>query len=160
MHNGLKFTGAIALALFAAGGAQAQDAPPKQTLMPENAEARAFQEAVGYSSAVIHGDTIYLSGVVAGPLEGEDSMEPAFTRAFEYLTRTLERLGATWDDVLVFDTFHQGPMGPQLDALVPVKNRYITAPFPAWTAVGVTELYEPTALVEIRLTVRNPQDRQ
>mgnify|MGYP001985846726 CR=1 FL=1 len=26
----------------------------------------------------------------------------------------------------------------------------------AWTAVGVTELYEPTALVEIRLTVRNP----
>ena len=47
-------------------------------------------------------------------------------------------------------------MGPQLDALVPVKNRYIKAPFPAWTAVGVTELYEPTALVEIRLIVRNP----
>ena len=157
MRTGLKLAGAIALATFAAAGAGAQDTQPKQTLMPENAEARAFQEAVGYSTAVIHGDTIYLSGVVAGPLEGEEGMEPAFTRAFEHLTRTLERLGATWDDVLVFDTFHNGPMGPQLDALVPVKNRYITAPFPAWTAVGVTELYEPTALVEIRLTVRNPE---
>ncbi len=157
MQTGLKFAGAIALATIAASGAGAQEAQPKETLMPEDADARVFQEAVGYSTAVIHGDTIYLSGVVAGPMEGEEGMEPAFTRAFEHLTRTLERLGATWDDVLVFDTFHQGPMGPQLDALVPVKNRYITAPFPAWTAVGVTELYEPTALVEIRLTVRNPE---
>lgn len=157
MRTGLKLAGAFTLATFAATGAGAQEAQPKQVLMPEDADARAFQEAVGYSTAVIHGDTIYLSGVVAGPMEGEEGMEPAFTRAFEYLTRTLERLGATWDDVLVFDTFHQGPMGPQLDALVPVKNRYITAPFPAWTAVGVTELYEPTALVEIRLTVRNPE---
>ena len=149
----LAMTG-LALAASAAAPATAQE--PKQTLMPENEEARAFQQEVGYSDAVIHGDTIYLSGVVAGPAPGDEGMQPAFTRAFEHLTRTLERLGATWDDVLVFDTFHNGPMGPQLDALVPVKNRYITAPFPAWTAVGVTELYEPTALVEIRLTVRNP----
>ena len=155
MRAAITATGAIALAMSASGGAEARE--PKQTLMPENAEARAFQEAVGYSEAVINGDTIYLSGIVAAPMEGEEGMEPAFTRAFDHLTRTLERLGATWDDVLVFDTFHNGPMAAQLDALVPVKNRYITAPFPAWTAVGVTELYEPTALVEIRLTVRRPE---
>ena len=44
-------------------------------------------------------------------------------------------------------------MAVQLDDLVTVKNRYIKAPFPAWTAVGVTELYEPTAVTEIRLVV-------
>ena len=156
MQTGLSIAAALTLAALMATGAGAREAPPKQVLMPEDAGARAFQEEVGYSEAVIHGDTIYLSGVVAGPCEGEEGMEPAFTRVFDHLTRTLERLGATWDDVLVFDPFHQGPMGPQLDALVPVKNRYIKAPFPTWTAVGVTELYEPTALVEIRLTVRNP----
>lgn len=154
MHAATMICAGLALALGAGAAAEAQE--PKQTLMPENEEARAFQEAVGYSDAVVHGDTIYLSGVVAVPQEGEEGMEPAFTRAFEQLGRTLERLGAGWDDVIVFDTFHQGPMGPQLDALVPVKNRYIKAPFPAWTAVGVTELYEPEALVEIRLTVRKP----
>ena len=152
----MKFTLAMlaAAALFVSGSAIAHEA--KTTLMPEDPAALEFQQAVGYSDAVIHGDTIYLSGVVAGPADGETGMEPAFTRAFEHLTRTLARLGATWDDVLVFDTFHNGPMAAQLDALVPVKNRYITAPFPAWTAVGVTELYEPTALLEIKLTVRNP----
>ncbi|MXO63767.1 hypothetical protein [Qipengyuania oceanensis] len=94
----LAMTG-LALAAIAAAPATAQE--PKQTLMPENEEARAFQQEVGYSDAVIHGDTIYLSGVVAGPAPGDEGMQPAFTRAFEHLTRTLERLGATWDDVLV-----------------------------------------------------------
>ena len=145
----------VATPALADGHGEATPAP-KQTLMPDNAEARAFQESVGYSEAVIHGDTIYLAGVIAASMEGEESMEPAFERVFAHLDATLKRLGATWDDVLVFDTFHNGPMGPQLDALVPVKNRYIKAPFPTWTAVGVTELYEPTALVEIRLTLRNP----
>ena len=130
---------------------------PKETLMPENPEARAFQEAVGFSDAVVHGDTIYLSGVVAAPREGETSLTPAYERAFARLDATIKRLGASWDDVLVFDTFHAGTsMAAQLDALVPVKNRYIKTPFPAWTAVGVTELYEPTAVTEIKLTLRRP----
>lgn len=36
-------------------------------LMPDNPEARAFQEAVGYADAVIAGDTVYPSGVVVDP---------------------------------------------------------------------------------------------
>ena len=144
----------LALALSLAATGAAHTGQPKETLMPEDAEARAFQEAVGFSDAVVHGDTIYLSGVVAGPVDGDEGMEPGYERAFARLDATLKRLGATWDDVLVFDTFHAGPMAAQLDALVPVKNRYITAPFPAWTAVGVTELYEPAGVTEIRLTVR------
>jgi enamine deaminase RidA (YjgF/YER057c/UK114 family) len=155
MHHA-HITRAAALALsLAAAATAAQANEPKQTLMPEDPEARAFQEAVGFSDAVIHGDTIHLSGVVAAPQPGESDLTPAYERAFARLDATLKRLGASWDDVLVFDTFHKGTeMAKQLDALVPVKNRYITAPFPAWTAVGVSELYEPTAVTEIRLTVR------
>ena len=41
-----------------------------------------FQEAVGYATAVIAGDTIYLSGVVAGPAEGEIDLAPGYERAF------------------------------------------------------------------------------
>lgn len=157
MHHTRLCRAAAALALALTVTTAAAAGEPKQTLMPENAEARAFQEAVGFSDAVIHGDTIYLSGVVAAPHEGEDSLTPAYERAFARLDAILKRLGASWDDVLVFDTFHAGRnMAAQLDALVPVKNRYITAPFPAWTAVGVTELYEPTAVTEIKLTLRKP----
>lgn len=149
--------GAVALALAAgaaAGPLSAQAAAPKETLMPENPEARAFQEIAGFSDAVVHGDTIYLSGVVAGPAPGETNLTPAYERAFARLDAILQRLGATWDDVLVFDTFHKGSVSAQVEELVPVKNRYIKAPFPAWTAVGVTELYEASAVTEIKLTLR------
>lgn len=146
---------AAAVLAFAATSASAGE--PKQTLMPEDPEARAFQEAVGFSDAVVHGDTIHLSGVVAAPMEGEQGLVPAYERAFARMDATLKRLGASWDDVIVFDTFHaNGKMGAQLIELMEVKNRYIKAPFPAWTAVGVTELYEPTGVTEIRLTVRKP----
>lgn len=155
MHYAHLTRAAAALAL-ALATATAHAGEPKQTIMPEDPEARAFQEAVGYSDAVVHGDTIYLSGVVAAPQEGETTLVPAYERAFARMDATLKRLGASWDDVLVFDTFHVGPMAAQLDDLVTVRSRYIKAPFPAWTAVGVTELYEPTAVTEIRLTVRKP----
>lgn len=159
MHHAHITRAAASLALaLALAATAAQAAGPKQTIMPEDPEARAFQEAVGFSDAVVHGDTIHLSGVVAAPLPGETGLTKAYERAFLRLDMTLKRLGATWDDVLVFDSFHAGgSMAAQLDALVPVKNRYIKAPFPAWTAVGVTELYEPTAVTEIKLTLRKPQ---
>lgn len=153
MHRAIR-TATLALAL-AASAAAAQAGEPKQTLMPENPEARAFQEFAGFSDAVIHGDTIHLSGVVAGPAPGETSLTPGYERAFARIDAILKRAGATWDDVLVFDTFHAGgKMREQIDALLPVKNRYIKAPFPTWTAVGVSELYEPSAVTEIRLVVR------
>lgn len=147
--------GTAAACLVAACSPAAEEAPVEEqsgfeTIMPENPDALAFQEAVGYSDAVIAGDLVILAGVVAVPQEGEEGMEPAF----DQIGVTLERAGVSWDDVVELETFHNGPMGPQLDAFVPVKNRYITAPFPAWTAVGVTELYEPTALVEIKITAK------
>jgi len=143
---------ALSAALAALGTAAAAQAP-KQTIMPQDAEALAFQDAVGYSDAVIANGMIYLSGVVAVPREGEDSMAPAFTRAFEALGRTLKRAGASWDDVVSFDTYHTDLAG-QLDEFVTVKNRYIKAPFPAWTALGVSSLYEPNGLVEIKIMAR------
>ncbi len=133
---------------------EAEEQAAFETVMPENPDALAFQEAVGYSDAVVVGDLVILAGVVAVPEEGDENMQPAFTRAFEHIGATLERAGVGWDDVVELETFHAGPMGPQLDEFVEVKNRYISAPFPAWTAVGVTELYEPTALVEIKVTAR------
>ncbi len=124
-----------------------------QTIMPEDPDALAFQTAVGYSEAVIVDGMVYLSGVVAGPAEGETTMTPGFTRAFEHIGKVLERSGSSWDDVVTFDTFHTDLTG-QLNEFVEVKNRYIKAPFPAWTALGVSSLYEPTAWVEIKIMAR------
>lgn len=155
MHRTTIARAALALALTPTAVCAHADTP-KETLMPKSAESRAFQEAYGFSDAVIHGDTIHLSGVVAGPAPGEDSLTPGYERAFARLDAIIRRLGATWDDVMVFDTFHKGPVAAQVEALLPVKNRYIKAPFPTWTAVGVSDLYSADAVTEIKLTLRKP----
>ena len=126
---------------------------PANVLMPENPEARAFQEAVGYATAVIAGDTIYLSGVVAGPAAGESDLAPGYERAFAHIAATLAREGASWDDVVDITTFHTD-LAAHIDGFAAVKNRHVKAPFPAWTAIGVTRLYEPTAVVEIKVVAR------
>jgi enamine deaminase RidA (YjgF/YER057c/UK114 family) len=139
---------------FLATSAMARD--PATVLMPENPEARAFQEAVGYSTAVIAGDTIYLSGVVAGPAKGESDLAPGYERAFQHIAATLARAGASWDDVVDITTFHTD-LAAHIDGFAAVKNRHVKAPFPAWTAIGVSRLYEPTAVVEIKVVARLPK---
>ncbi|HEV2597415.1 RidA family protein [Sphingopyxis sp.] len=124
-------------------------------LMSESPEGRAFQEAVGYADAVIAGDTIYLSGVVAGPAKGESDLAAGYDRAFKHIAATLARAGASWDDVVDITTFHTD-LAAHIDGFAAVKNRYVKAPFPAWTAIGVSRLYEPSAVVEIKVVARRP----
>ncbi|WP_447750299.1 RidA family protein [Sphingopyxis fribergensis] len=146
------------MAATVAAGLWSVSAPardPGAVLMPENAEARAFQEAVGYANAVIAGDTIYLSGVVAGPAPGESDLAPGYERAFKHIAATLARAGASWDDVVDITTFHTD-LAAHIEGFAAVKNRYVKAPFPAWTAIGVSRLYEPTAVVEIKVVARKP----
>lgn len=143
------------ITILAAGllSATATARDPASVLMPENPEARAFQEAVGYATAVIAGDTIYLSGVVAGPAAGESDLAPGYERAFAHIAATLARAGASWDDVVDITTFHTD-LAAHIDGFAAVKNRHVKAPFPAWTAIGVSRLYEPTAVVEIKVVAR------
>jgi enamine deaminase RidA (YjgF/YER057c/UK114 family) len=121
-----------------------------KVLMSEQPQGRAFQESVGYAEAVIAGDTIYLSGVVAGLAKGETDLAPGYDRAFKAIAATLARAGASWDDVVDITTFHTD-LAAHIDGFVAVKNNYVKAPFPAWTAIGVSRLYEPTAVVEIKV---------
>ena len=140
-------------ALPAAPALAAPPASPKQTVMPENPQARAFQEQFGYSEAVVHGETVYLSGVVAGaPPAGADAVEH-YAGTFARIGAILARAGSSWDDVLDMTTYHVD-IDASLPALAQAKNRYVKAPFPTWTAIDIDRLYEPTATVEIKVVAR------
>ena len=138
-----------ALALAAPSAAAAQARQQATVLMSENDEERRFQEEWGYADAIVAGDTIYLSGIVAGQREGE-TLEAAYERTYARIGAVLRRAGASWDDVVDITTFHTD-LAAHTDGFVAVKNNYVKAPFPAWTAIGVSRLYEPTAVVEIKV---------
>lgn len=143
--------GSLLAAACVAGPAAARE--PVSVLMAEDPRARAAQEALGYSDAVVAGDMIYLSGVVGAPRDGEKELDPAFERVFERIATTLARVGASWDDVVDVTSYHTD-MAAQIDAFTRVKQRYVKAPFPAWTAVGTPRLYGDTAVVEVKVVAR------
>ncbi|WP_338245501.1 RidA family protein [Aurantiacibacter hainanensis] len=140
---------AAALACIAAPAA-AQEA--QTVLMPEDESVRAVFERLGFSEAVVHGDTVYLSGVVAGTAGGV-SEEEAYVRAFDYIGDVLARAGSSWDDVVDLTTFHTD-LPAQIDLFAEVKHRYVPEPFPAWTAIDVDRLLPDAALVEIKIVAR------
>jgi enamine deaminase RidA (YjgF/YER057c/UK114 family) len=140
--------------LLLAAPAAARD--PAKVLMPTDPEALAQQNQYGYADAVIAGDMIYLSGVIAAPAPGEKDLVPAYERAFARIEATLNRAGASWADVVDMTTYHTDLAGQVAD-IATVKNRHVKAPFPAWTAIQITKLFEPTGVTEIKVTAYKPR---
>ncbi|HSX56915.1 MAG TPA: RidA family protein [Sphingomonas sp.] len=142
---------AVLLSLAAPVSANAQR-DPAQVLMPPP-EYRSGNEQWGYSEAITHGDTIYLSGVVAWLRPGETDQSVAFERAFRQIENVLKRAGSNWDNVIDMTTYHTD-LPAQLDPFVKVKARYVTAPYPTWTAIDVDRLVPDTGLVEIKVVAK------
>lgn len=93
------------------------------------------------------GDLVFISGATGS----SDSPDPELqlTAAFQDISDTLAAAGVGWDQVVKMTTYHQGGLRQHLDLLLEVKERFVRPPYPAWTGVGVTELANPHALVEI-----------
>ena len=149
---------AVALGAAAPMAAAAQDAAPNGiiTYMPEDPQLRALYEQYGFAEAVVHGDTIYISGIIAGPAGEGESEEDAYVRAFDGIGKVLQRVGSSWDDVLDITSFHVD-LAASGETIVAVKTRYLTAPFQAWTAIGIDQLFIPGGLVEIKIVARLKQ---
>jgi enamine deaminase RidA (YjgF/YER057c/UK114 family) len=148
----MKVVSLVALLLlvsFAHAGTR-QDA---RVVMDPDPEEAKFQTEWGYASAIRVGDTIYLSGVVAGVRKGETDLTLGYDRAFKRIGETLKSAGASWDDVIDITTFHTD-LTTQMPAIVTVKNRYIKAPFPAWTAIQVARLIPTNGITEIKVVAK------
>ena len=93
------------------------------------------------------GNTIHISGTTGR--SSSQNPEEQFVAAFKDVSDALSAVGAGWDDVVKLTTYHVGGIHTHLDLLLEVKDRYVKAPYPAWTGVGVTDLANPDALIEI-----------
>lgn len=112
----------------------------RDPVFPENRHA--LYEAHGYSAAIRSGDLLFVSGQVGSREDG--SPEPDFERqvrlAFSNLRATLAAAGCTMDDVIDVTSFHTDP-DAQFPAIMAAKQEaFPEAPYPAWTALGVTWL--------------------
>ncbi|NQE61878.1 RidA family protein [Caulobacter sp. RHG1] len=112
----------------------------RQAVFP--ADRHALYDLHRYSAAIRSGDLLFVSGQVGSRADG--SAEPVFEdqvrRAFANLRAVLAAAGCGLEDVVDVTTFHTDPQN-QLEAVMKVRAEEIgPAPYPNWTAVGVTWL--------------------
>jgi len=110
-----------------------------------------FYKETHIPAAVWAGDTLRVSSHAG---ETPDDVFPGdpeeqLRGAFRNITSTLAEAGASWSDVVEINSYHVG-LRSHADFLLSVAAEFLKAPYPAWTPVGVTELWPPEAVVEIR----------
>jgi len=106
------------------------------------ADRHALYDAHQYSPAIRSGDLLFVSGQVGSRADG--TPEPDFAKqvklAFDNLNAVLAAAGASFDDVIDVISFHTDPE-TQFETVMAVRAKEIgEAPWPTWTAVGVTWL--------------------
>lgn len=112
---------------------------------------RALYDALHFSQGTRVGDLIWVSGQVGidAAMKPATGMEAQAHLAFQGLRAVLEAAGARLGDVVELTTFHTDLRG-DMSAFAAVKDEYFPDRYPAWTAVGVTQLALPELCVEIR----------
>jgi enamine deaminase RidA (YjgF/YER057c/UK114 family) len=145
--------GVCAFLLAVPDQAAAQARSAETVLMAVNPQARADQERYGYADAVVAGDLVFLSGLVAGRAPGESNLVPAYERLFRHAARILERAGSSLADVVDVTSFHTD-ITAEIETLSEVQKRMLGSPPPAWTAIDVDRLLPDQGVTEIKLVAR------
>jgi len=121
----------------------------KQTLI-NPAGTEFIYNTLKFSQAVRVEKTIWISGQVGMDEKGAvgETIEEQTRMAFQNLQHVLAESGSCLDDIVELVTYHTSMK--DMKTFGNVKSEFITKNFPAWTAVGVTELVLPQLMLEIR----------
>lgn len=113
------------------------------------------------------GDLLFISGIIVArrPDQGTDveSFKNEVRRTFKRIQHELESAGASFDDVVMINSFHvwsgpdfAGTKEEQFEAFNQVKQEFMHGPHPAWTAVGSTGLLGTGGIVEVQMIAHVP----
>ncbi len=154
----------------------------RRTIIPP--QLRSVYTQWHFAPAVVSNGLIFCSGIVGTSIDGEapgasglagaeailsgnseadiaalvavGDPEAQFATAFEALSAVLAEAGATLSDVVELTSYHVD-MARHMGTFMTVRDRYLSEPWPAWTAIGVSELAVPGGLVELRAIASAPE---
>jgi enamine deaminase RidA (YjgF/YER057c/UK114 family) len=119
-----------------------------------------------FAPARSSGDLVFFSGVIAGaPAEGANPelFKKNLRHAFGNLDALLKQAGLGTQHVVKINSYHlfksplfKGTKEEHISSVMAVKDEFFKAPYPAWTAIGVSELFADNGLVEIEIIARKP----
>ena len=108
-----------------------------------------------FAQAVRTGDLLLCSGQIGTAEDG--SVPPEFLdearNAWAAVGGVLEAAGLGFGDIVEYTSYHVG-LQATLPDFMTARDEVLVAPWPAWTAIGISELAVPGARLEIRVTAR------
>ena len=114
-------------------------------------EDKSAYEQFHFASAARSAGIVICSGTIgAGPNGIPESAQEEFRNAWQAVGRVLKEAGLDYENILEYTTYHVN-MHDHLGDFLKVRDEFIEEPWPAWTAIGITELAIPGARVEIRV---------
>ena len=119
------------------------------------ASMRRMYENFHFAAAARSDGLLICSGQLGVGPDGRGIADPAaqFAAAFANVGAVLAEAGLDFSDVIEITTFHVG-LTQHLGTFMRAKDAVLPEPYPAWTAIGITELAIPGCLVEIRATAQ------
>lgn len=106
-----------------------------------------------FAPGVRAGGLLHMSGILGTGADGAVPADPTaeFEAAFQQAKMVLAEAELDFTDIVEMTTFHIG-LQEHIGTFMAVKDKYINEPYPAWTAVGTTELAFPGARMELKIT--------
>lgn len=122
----------------------------RQALFP--AGARTTADRMKLSPGIISGGHVFLTGMTGSGPDGvmPDDIDNQLRQAFAKIGAVLREAGLGFDAIVEMTTYHVG-LRDHFDRFCAIRAEYVTAPYPAWTAVEVAGLRREGAVVEIRV---------
>lgn len=108
-----------------------------------------------FSAGALCDDFLLCSGVIGIGADGKPpaDIKEEFRLAWESAGEVLKEAGMGYENIVEYTTYHVG-LQSHMREFMAVRDEYLKEPWPAWTAIGITELAIPGAHVEIRITAR------
>lgn len=124
-----------------------------RSIVPEGMES--YYDHWHFSPLVLDAGFGFISGVTGTRDDGSCAEDPEteFTDTFDKLDRVLRAGDLSLADIVEMTTFHVD-LHAHIDVFRQVHGRYLSEPWPAWTAIGTTELVTPGARLEIKVICR------
>lgn len=108
-----------------------------------------------FAQAVRSGGLLLCSGQIGTASDGSVPAEFAdeARNAWAAVGGVLEAAGLGYADIVEYTSYHVG-LQATLPDFMAARDAVLAEPWPAWTAIGVSELAVPGARLEIRVTAR------
>jgi enamine deaminase RidA (YjgF/YER057c/UK114 family) len=120
----------------------------RESITPAGWEDADWYAETRFSPALASGDVIFVSGCSGADVYPDD-VPAQIRQAYRYVSEVLEAAGSDWHAVVSITTYHTDLHGHMNDVIKIHREFITTPPYPAWTAVGVRELLQPNAVLEV-----------